>query len=696
MAVHIDEISVQHLGPLPDFYMKLGRINLIYGHNESGKTYLVEFIIRSLFKSQSAWRLRPAYASGRVVVSGLDGQMETFSPSGRRKLDDYWQNEKLKLPSSLSRLLVIKAGEVWLAKDDPGGVDYKVLKEYLSNSWIIDEVREGILVTTRDAEIINKAIEGTNKGDLKRRKDFQNDLAEIDRRIEQFNESFSSGELAEIDRRLQQKQTELEAERRARRGAAYRLDREIRQLEDAINDLPEADIQGINQQILQFEFKEDQVHKIQRDYQEKRDQSSQFEWLQKAVAEYESKSAAAEVKTNWLIPAAFGLVLLAALLFTFFGEMILAGLALLGLLLLGWLYLRRIRLLFRLAVDIKHLDDVAAEYERRMGEKMRDIATLKAKRDEQAVKAEFASEKQKDLLAVQQELHQIEFDIARRFYMLTGKNVAKEDWRQAVDDLQMKLRDLHSNKTAKQHTLDRWGVAPQEYLEEAADLEHDDERYNQLERECGQLEAQKAHLEENLSNLKYSLAGFLKLDSPPDWETLIEKLQEKRRETADQYRACTAKILAGILVNQELEQMAQAEDERIRAGLSSPQVLRPLKQITRRYDKLSLEDGQIIVSSEQGNFNLRELSTGAQEQVLLSLRMGFAALHLKKEQMFLVMDDAFQHADWQRRENLVSQVRTLASSGWQILYLTMDDHIRALFRDQFGEDLVYQDLGLDV
>ena len=81
------------------------------------------------------------------------------------------------------------------------------------------------------------------------------------------------------------------------------------------------------------------------------------------------------------------------------------------------------------------------------------------------------------------------------------------------------------------------------------------------------------------------------------------------------------------------------------------------------------------------------------EQVLLALRMGFAAKHLGQNRMFLIMDDAFQHADWQRREYLVEQAVELENSGWQILYLTMDDHIRDLFKKIFGERLVYKELG---
>jgi uncharacterized protein YhaN len=77
--------------------------------------------------------------------------------------------------------------------------------------------------------------------------------------------------------------------------------------------------------------------------------------------------------------------------------------------------------------------------------------------------------------------------------------------------------------------------------------------------------------------------------------------------------------------------------------------------------------------------------------VLLALRVGFAARWLKKDGLFLVLDDAFQHADWERRERLVDLVMDLARSGWQILYLTMDDHIRDLFNEKgkaFGKEFV--------
>jgi len=57
--------------------------------------------------------------------------------------------------------------------------------------------------------------------------------------------------------------------------------------------------------------------------------------------------------------------------------------------------------------------------------------------------------------------------------------------------------------------------------------------------------------------------------------------------------------------------------------------------------------------------------------------------------MFLILDDAFQHSDWQRREWLVDEMAELANLGWQIIYFSMDDHIKGLFekriKPKFGD-----------
>jgi len=104
-----------------------------------------------------------------------------------------------------------------------------------------------------------------------------------------------------------------------------------------------------------------------------------------------------------------------------------------------------------------------------------------------------------------------------------------------------------------------------------------------------------------------------------------------------------------------------------------------LYETTQRYQSVDLQNDSLVVRSETVDYDLSELSTGAREQVLLALRMGFASRLAGGQPLFMLLDDAFQHSDWQRRMRLVEQVLTMVQAGWQVTYLTMDDHLRDLF-----------------
>jgi uncharacterized protein YhaN len=107
-----------------------------------------------------------------------------------------------------------------------------------------------------------------------------------------------------------------------------------------------------------------------------------------------------------------------------------------------------------------------------------------------------------------------------------------------------------------------------------------------------------------------------------------------------------------------------------------------LKLITDRYNSLFLDGDHLKVRDDFGEFGISDLSTGAREQVLLALRLGIASRVLKQDKLFLILDDAFQHSDWDRRDRLVNQAVSLAKQDWQVIYFTMDNHIRDLITDK--------------
>ena len=140
--------------------------------------------------------------------------------------------------------------------------------------------------------------------------------------------------------------------------------------------------------------------------------------------------------------------------------------------------------------------------------------------------------------------------------------------------------------------------------------------------------------------------------------------------------------MAQICLTEVLEELRQEEDEVIRQNLESPVIQAPLSLITDRYNSLFLDGDQLMVRDDFGEFEISDLSTGAREQVLLALRLGIASRVLKQDKLFLILDDAFQHSDWHRRVRLTDQAVTLAKQDWQVIYFTMDDHIRDLISER--------------
>ncbi|RMF60504.1 MAG: hypothetical protein D6743_14840, partial [Calditrichaeota bacterium] len=177
MSVFIREINVENLGPLARLSFKPARLNLIYGRNEQGKTCLVEFVIRSLFRKSKQWRLRDLGGSGTVVVA-LDGQSQAFDPHSKKKLEDFWEQDGGGLPRDFSKLLVVKGGELVLAEDAEGGADKAIVKRFLSNREVLDRLESKISTTIQQARVENRRLVGPRRGEIGRRMELEERLVQ--------------------------------------------------------------------------------------------------------------------------------------------------------------------------------------------------------------------------------------------------------------------------------------------------------------------------------------------------------------------------------------------------------------------------------------------------------------------------------------------------------------------------------------
>jgi len=160
---------------------------------------------------------------------------------------------------------------------------------------------------------------------------------------------------------------------------------------------------------------------------------------------------------------------------------------------------------------------------------------------------------------------------------------------------------------------------------------------------------------------------------------VLHHLRLIRDEISQSHIDLTAELAAKIGLSEILGRIEEEEDQKILENINTPAVSNLMNRMTGKYHSLNLKNDQVYVSDPYQEYPLRDLSTGAREQIQLALRLGIASNISGGEPLFLILDDAFQHSDWDRRESLVTITVELAKSGWQVIYLTMDDHIRDLY-----------------
>lgn len=696
MAVRIQEIAVRDLGPLQEFIMEMGDLNLIYGRNETGKTYLVEFLIRSLFRSSNEWALRDQVGSGQIIVTGVSGEPLPFSPEMTKKLEHYWEEDGRGLPTNLARLLVVKAAEAAIIMDDPGGVNRAILKSLLSRDVLLDEILDNIPVTLQRARIVDGTIEGNRRGDIKRRLELLEDHERIERLFRRIDQHYSGGPRRQLEIQKESLAQEKEELLHAKRHLAYVIDQEIKRLRSEKSHIPDSELESLasdhrayQQRIQELECKKKQLQSLG-------EASSNYLWTEEAIRIWESRTLDRAVGPARILLILSGASLVAGATTLLLNlnlvslALFLVGAGLAGIYVFG---LHR-QLASRLEVD--ELRRLSEDYEARFGEKLTSLAELKRRRNELQeahFNAKNISERGGELRI---EIENLSAQIAGSLRALIGEDHEPGEWQRVIGELKEKAHDLAEQIRQKEMELAKLGIDEAQYSDRAPAREFDPGRLAEVEEGLRSVETDFRNAQEGLNSLKQAICNETDNDITTPWPEVLEELRRKYNRVEDDYRQVTADILAQVKVTEILQEIKEAESERIREGLKSDHVSAPLLKITGQYTSLDMVDDRFLVTSAFGRYPLSDLSTGTREQVLLALRMGFASMLTGGEPLFLILDDAFQHSDWLRRERLVAEVVKLAKGGWQIVYLTMDDHLRNLFRsageEQFGDAFAYKEL----
>lgn len=689
MPVRIEKIHVQNLGPHNRFAFELGQLNLIYGHNENGKTFLVEFIIRALFKNQKKWSLRQSDGSGKVFVSGLGGgKMVDFSPVSEKKIEDFWQDSQIGLPPDFSKLLVVKGADVDLAKVN-GGIDKTIIKNFLSNKIVLDNIQNRISKTIQKASYKDGFISGSRVGELSARSDFESDLKKIEQLFSQIDKGFSGGKIKECKMKLEQLSAGNETMQLAKRNLAYKTENEIVALRQQLHKASIERILDIKNQFSQYKANL-QALKRKELLQKKNEQSSEhYEWLKSAQTVYQNNlSQEAEQPPAYLV-ILIALLIIAAGVLSFLKLPIYAITSLAVALINGIIYFRLNQKMLSQALGNHEIENIGRKFSKNFKRDFNGLADISDQLQKMEDHYNDARLLKRQIDDDCEALNKQEIEISEQINDLAEETVELKSWDELLLNFEEEARSLEQQLKEKEHFGARLNIEPALHVSDKPIHEFNQEKAIQIENEIAETERTIDSENQKLESLKQLLCQATGDDINDSWEDIISNLRGIRLRTIEQLKDRTAEILGKLVVNEVLEEFRTEEDIKIEASLNSEIVQKPIFELTNRYENLVLENGKLVVSDDFNSFELEQLSSGAQEQILLALRIGLSQHLTKGEPMFLILDDAFQYSDWRRRKFLMNKIVELVQNGWQIIYFTMDDNIKALFEQSgkaFGDD----------
>lgn len=871
MPIKIEKINISNLGPINNGTYNLKNVNLIFSKNEGGKSLLVEFILRSLFNKKILWGYNRELGNGKIEISGIDQSFKSYSPSGKDKLDKYFEKTLETFQASLPKLLVVKSGETYI-DEGPDGINIDTLKKLLSSKNILDKIDGKIPNTIQNANFSNNVININSTGDGKTYKDLKDtQLIKINKLLEQLNDNkidealklnneindlkvkinkqlnakkykaytlanekeklekelqkYPSDSIDEIKKNideynkikenidkinkelssltsqindLQNVRNDYDMQSKAKRYNAYQLYNQINGINQELDKISDNDINKLENNITIYKNKKEEYQRKSNELKQLEEKYKDYNWVTNVKNKYtdlKQKIYNKKFSLSYLIIAA--LVFVAGLAISIFNISNLIGILLMA---VGFGFSIYFSLNLHKSLKQKAFNDELENLQKTFKEKFNldlNEASLDSVISDLDV-SKLIARVQDELQNLSTEMSNLKSEIEKMFLKISAVNINEDDWLNELTKYIQRRSELKKQLSKLEKQYYELNVKEADFYTDSIEEKYDPENFNDLEKKLNQLKSLEEQLQnknnelskekekfENLTtkinnefinllneqvpesewsnklnnlinqinltkssldNISGQLAGLGVLqkdylDKDPgivydsielvnlentlkekqeqfnkindensafkneiisvtgaqlndNWETLIEKLNEKKREIMDQLRQKESFIIAGILVHQTINELLLEEEKQIQNNINSKEFSTTLQNITGKYNGLTINnDGKLTITSQLADYDLRDLSTGTKEQVLFALRVTLAEKILN-DKAFLILDDAFQHSDYDRRPRLINQLFTLADDGWQIIYLTMDDNIRDTFKQKGNMNPAFQEIVL--
>lgn|GEM_PF-6547066 len=682
MTIRIRTISIEPFGPFEKKRkFEPGQITLFFGKNESGKSILVRSILGSVFKVNKT--NRPSDPNAIVDIEGLDSENVRFTTRGKQSIEQTLPVGNEPLLQDLSRLCVVSEGNLSLDNRERNNITVETLRGYFSDQNIRDKILERIKPAVKNGSLTPNGPIGKNQGEFQTLRDLEEELAQIDVYMESLNENYTEAKLSSLVKNMEQTRDRLGQINKAKIAKAWQIKQEIEKLRQFNETSPIQKVIEATNSIKIIHESEEKAKALKIELQNYGNLEDDLTWCDNALNFFSIQKSPAGLSNKQLILILLSSASFIVLLIAVYLDQILwagiSGSLLFGLILfITWLNRSN-------QTEKFHQQEIRktfAEFTRRFGRKDPSIVDIQQTRDR-------LSQNKGKLEGLENGYQEITTRLSQSWEELRDQlSFIGIPFTKQIDLLEKKLQervqslnDSQKRQEKLTNTLMGLGLKEEEIYEIAVTSSFSQEEETDLTSSLNILLQEINSLETNNVDLLQKGRTILGIKaSDYNFHDILDVIRQKREQLLREIRELKAAIMAGILVNNYFFSLTAREDETINLILQQSQISQFLKMFTDHYSSIAIEEKEVIVRPD--DLKLSELSTGTQEQVLLAIRFGILRYYLTQKSMFILLDDAFQHSDWDRREKLIDSLGLLASEGWQILYFTMDDHVRSLFESR--------------
>lgn len=696
MSIKIRKITLDAFGPFEKRQIfELGQINLFFGKNESGKSILVRSLVGTIFKTKKSGRQLPITAS--IEVEGLGSEILRFTSRSNECIEQYITGENESLINDLSRLCVVSEGNLTLDPKERNNITVDTLRGYFSDQNVRDKVLNRIKPNIRNSSLTPSGPIGKTQGEFQLLKKMEEELLALDSYLDKVNQQYAESRFSSLMDSINRAEVQLEQIIKAKIGKAWQLKQEIARLYQSIDATPIDSIYSAINLVKNIRVAKEKAFLHETTLQSFGNIEEDLAWCEYALEFLTTDGTPLNLagKQNILFVAAF-FILLTLIASIYFGQILIAVVS--GI------------FLFVLFL-VTNLNNMSGDKEKFHQQEIRKTFSEFTRR---------FNKKEPSLIDIQEMRERLNQDKGKRTVIEKQLFTIRAEIEKNSDELRFQLSKLGIPLVKDLDQLDNLlserEIDRKKALVQVNQLNNDLRQMKLIDAEIYEIKVHRKYSYEEEFDLTNSMAsqrqelgslqkaytdllneGKLFLGAIANNYTLnetLDSLRQKRQDLVVEIRQIKAMIIAGNLVNSYFERQIEKEEETINNVLAHSHISQYLSLFTEHYSGISFDGKHVIVRPD--DLRLSDLSTGTQEQALLAIRFGILRHHLPNSSMFIILDDAFQHSDWDRRERLVDNLGYLAANDWQILYFSMDDHVRSLFetrlKPKFGEKYMFFEL----